>query len=96
MKPPPKANVPMLKKVTNSRRHGATDAHAAAIAARIARGAQYGCGRWETASKGTSAVDVSRIIGFKPEEMIDYPGIDYVGVGSLIQMISESKQVVFL
>ena len=35
-------------------------------------------------------------MGFKEEEMIDYPGIDYVGVGSFIQMISESKQVVFL
>ncbi len=36
------------------------------------------------------------VMGFKSEEMIDYPGIDYVGVGSFINMISESKQVVFL
>jgi len=36
------------------------------------------------------------VMGFKEEEMIDYPGIDYVGVGSFINMISESKQVVFL
>lgn len=36
------------------------------------------------------------VMGFKEAEMIDYPGIDYVGVGSFIQMISESKQVVFL
>ena len=36
------------------------------------------------------------VMGLKEEEMIDYPGIDYVGVVSFIQMISESKQVVFL
>jgi peroxiredoxin family protein len=36
------------------------------------------------------------VMGLKEEEMIDYPGIDYAGVGSFIQMISESKQVVFL
>jgi peroxiredoxin family protein len=36
------------------------------------------------------------VMGLKEEEMIDYPNIDYVGVGSFIQMISESKQVVFL
>ncbi len=36
------------------------------------------------------------VMGLKEEEMIDYPGIDYVGVGSFIQMISESKQVIFL
>jgi peroxiredoxin family protein len=36
------------------------------------------------------------VMGLKEEEMIDYPGIDYVGVGSFIQMIGESKQVVFL
>jgi peroxiredoxin family protein len=36
------------------------------------------------------------VMGLKEEEMIDYPGIDYVGVGTFIQMISESKQVVFL
>lgn len=36
------------------------------------------------------------VMGMKEEEMIDYPGIDYVGVGSFIQMIGESKQVLFL
>ncbi len=36
------------------------------------------------------------VMGLKEEEMIAYPNIDYVGVGSFIQMISESKQVVFL
>jgi peroxiredoxin family protein len=36
------------------------------------------------------------VMGLKEEEMIDYPGIDYVGVGSFIQMIGESKQVIFL
>jgi peroxiredoxin family protein len=36
------------------------------------------------------------VMGLKEEEMIDYPNIDYVGVGSFIQMISESKQVLFL
>ncbi len=36
------------------------------------------------------------VMGLKEEEMIDYPNIDYVGVGSFIQMISESRQVVFL
>lgn len=36
------------------------------------------------------------VMGLKEEEMIDYPGIDYVGVGSFIQMIGESRQVVFL
>ena len=36
------------------------------------------------------------VMGLKDEEMIDYPGIDYVGVGSFIHMISESRQVIFL
>ncbi len=36
------------------------------------------------------------VMGLKEEEMIDFPGIDYVGVGSFIRMISESKQVIFL
>jgi len=36
------------------------------------------------------------VMGLKEEEMIDYPHLDYVGVGSFIQMISEAKQVVFL
>lgn len=36
------------------------------------------------------------VMGFKEEEMIDYPHIDYVGVGTFIQLIGESKQVIFL
>ena len=36
------------------------------------------------------------VMGLKEQEMVDYPNLDYVGVGSFIQMISESKQVVFL
>ena len=27
------------------------------------------------------------LMGFKPEEMIDYPHLDFVGAGSFIQMI---------
>lgn len=36
------------------------------------------------------------VMGLKEEEMIDYPDIDYVGVGTFIQLIGESRQVVFL
>ena len=36
------------------------------------------------------------LMGFKREEMIDYPGLDYVGVGTFIKLISESRQVLFL
>lgn len=36
------------------------------------------------------------VMGFKEEEMIDYPCIDYVGVGTFIQLISEAKQAFFL
>ena len=36
------------------------------------------------------------VMGLKEQEMIDYPHLDYVGVGSFIQMIREAKQVVFL
>jgi len=36
------------------------------------------------------------LMGFKAEEMIDYPHLDFVGAGSFIQMISESKQAFFL
>jgi peroxiredoxin family protein len=36
------------------------------------------------------------VMGVKEEEMIDYPSIDYVGAGTFIQLISESKQVIFL
>ena len=36
------------------------------------------------------------VMGFKAEEMIAYPGLDYVGVGTFINLISESKQIIFL
>jgi peroxiredoxin family protein len=36
------------------------------------------------------------LMGFKAEEMIDYPHLDYVGAGTFIQLISESKQAFFL
>ncbi len=36
------------------------------------------------------------VMGFKAEEMIDYPNLDYVGVGTFINLINESKQVLFL
>lgn len=36
------------------------------------------------------------VMGFKAQEMIAYPGLDYVGVGTFIKLISESKQVIFL
>ncbi|MHB1767310.1 MAG: DsrE/DsrF/DrsH-like family protein [Phycisphaerae bacterium] len=36
------------------------------------------------------------VMGFKAEEMMDYPNLDYVGVGTFINLISESKQVIFL
>ena len=36
------------------------------------------------------------VMGLKPEEMIAYPGLDFVGVGTFIKMIQEAKQVVFL
>jgi peroxiredoxin family protein len=36
------------------------------------------------------------VMGLKAEEMIDYPGLDYVGVGTFIKLISESRQVLFL
>jgi peroxiredoxin family protein len=36
------------------------------------------------------------VMGLKPEEMIDYPNLDFVGVGSFIKMIQEARQVVFL
>ncbi len=36
------------------------------------------------------------VMGFRSGEMMDYPHLDYVGVGSFIKMISESKQVIFL
>jgi peroxiredoxin family protein len=36
------------------------------------------------------------VMGLQAEEMIDYPHLDYVGVGTFINMINESKQVLFL
>ena len=36
------------------------------------------------------------VMGFKEQEMMDYPNLDYVGVGTFINLISESKQVIFL
>ncbi|MDA8378288.1 MAG: DsrE/DsrF/DrsH-like family protein [Planctomycetia bacterium] len=35
------------------------------------------------------------VMGFKAQEMIDYPNLDYVGVGTFISLISESRQVLF-
>ncbi|MGC9258793.1 MAG: DsrE/DsrF/DrsH-like family protein [Phycisphaerae bacterium] len=35
------------------------------------------------------------VMGFKAEEMMDYPNLDYVGVGTFINLITESKQVLF-
>ncbi len=36
------------------------------------------------------------VMGLKPAEMLNYPNLDYVGVGTFINLISESKQVIFL
>jgi peroxiredoxin family protein len=36
------------------------------------------------------------VMGLKEEEMIDYPHMDYVGVGTFINLIGESKQAIFL
>ncbi len=36
------------------------------------------------------------VMGLKREEMITYPGIDFVGVGTFINMIQDAKQVIFL
>ncbi|MGO8717908.1 MAG: DsrE/DsrF/DrsH-like family protein [Acidobacteriaceae bacterium] len=36
------------------------------------------------------------VMGLQDKEMIDYPNLDFVGVGTFIQLISESKQVLFL
>ncbi|MGA7157468.1 MAG: DsrE/DsrF/DrsH-like family protein [Acidobacteriaceae bacterium] len=36
------------------------------------------------------------VMGFKEHEMIDYPNLDFVGVGTFIQLISEAKQSFFL
>ncbi len=35
-------------------------------------------------------------MGLKEEEMMDYPNLDYVGVGTFIQLLSEAKQSFFL
>jgi len=36
------------------------------------------------------------LMGFEREEMIDYPGLDYIGVGSFIDMAHSAKQAFFL
>ncbi len=36
------------------------------------------------------------VMGLRPEELIAYPGLDIVGVGSFIKMVREAKQVIFL
>lgn len=36
------------------------------------------------------------VMGFKPEEMIDYPHLDFVGVATFIKLIGEAKQAFFL
>jgi peroxiredoxin family protein len=36
------------------------------------------------------------VMGLKEEEMIDYPNLDFVGVGTFINLISEAKQSFFL
>lgn len=36
------------------------------------------------------------VMGFKPEEMIEYPNLDYVGVATFIKLIGEAKQAFFL
>ncbi len=36
------------------------------------------------------------LMGFQAEEMIDYPHLDYVGVGTFIHLAQESRQAFFL
>jgi len=36
------------------------------------------------------------VMGLREEEMIDYPHLDFVGVGTFIDLASDSKQVLFL
>lgn len=36
------------------------------------------------------------VMGMKPEEMIDYPHLDYVGVGTFVKLMSEARQAFFL
>lgn len=36
------------------------------------------------------------VMGLKEQEMIDYPHLDYVGVGTFIKLLSEAKQTFFL
>ncbi len=36
------------------------------------------------------------VMGLKPEEMIDYPHLDFVGVGTFVGLLSDAKQVLFL
>ncbi len=36
------------------------------------------------------------VMGLKAEEMIDYPHLDYVGVGTFVSLMSDAKQTLFL
>ena len=36
------------------------------------------------------------VMGIKKEELIDYPGMDFVGVGTFVDMFSEAKQCFFM
>ena len=36
------------------------------------------------------------VMGIKREELIDYPGLDFVGVGTFVDLFSESKQCWFM
>jgi len=36
------------------------------------------------------------LMGFKPEEMIDYPGVEFVGVAKFLEEAGDSKIQLFL
>ncbi len=36
------------------------------------------------------------VMGIKKEELIDYPGMDFVGVGTFVDMFSDAKQCFFM
>jgi hypothetical protein len=36
------------------------------------------------------------VMGLKPEEMVAYPHLDLVGVGTFVSLLSDAKQVLFL
>jgi peroxiredoxin family protein len=36
------------------------------------------------------------LMGIKREELIDYPNLDFVGVGTFVDLFSESKQCWFM